>query len=454
MSVISPAKQRSAAANQQHPPRLADLLEEIIAMIQHYIALPHRDLAALIACWIANTYTFECFQYCGYLWLHSATPACGKSQLLRLIGSFAKGAPQPTTFPTAAVLFRSQGQALLLDEVEALRGQDKHTHGDLLAILNEGFRRGGNVKRTVKRRSATEETFEVAEFSVFGPKAFAGTESLADTLVSRVFQIELQRSPQRMPRLIERQMEETFTQIREGLQTWAEAHRAELESAYLKLQSVAELADFDDRFQDIAEPLTVLASLADKEREGGALVLPRLYAGLQFAAGRRKASGREQSLVAFLETAERLLGDSELVFIHTEDLLRECQKHPDLEYLEHGRGLSGLLKNFDLKPDSNGNKRGYKIRKKWLTDWQSRYHPRTDGPDGVDGQRGTRGGTSSFASSSTTTNCIPTPLSKRVSGVSVSGGERDLQEHNSHRRVKRRKRTQAKLPKKNRSTRS
>ena len=45
----------------------------------------------LIAVWIAGTYTFERFRYCGYLALRSATPRCGKSLLLRILSQSPMG---------------------------------------------------------------------------------------------------------------------------------------------------------------------------------------------------------------------------------------------------------------------------------------------------------------------------------------------------------------------------
>jgi len=411
--------QRSAAPSQPHPLRLADLLDEIVAIIQCYITLPHGNLAVLIACWIANTYTYQHFPYCGYLALRSATPRCGKSRLLQLIGLLAKGTPTPITFPTPAVLFRRQQDVVLLDEVDALGNRDKKMHGDLLNILNVGFQRNGTVERMEKGGNGS---FRLGTFSVYGPKALAGIESLADTLADRAFHVQMQRSPQRMERFNDRQLEDIFKQIRDGLEGWAATHGNQIESAYAALPlMLPNLVGLDDRFLDISEPLIILASMADKERPNEKAVLPRLYAGLRFAAGRREASGREQSLIAFLDIASRLLGSKDEVFVFSEALLQMCQKHPNLAYLEHTQGLAGLLKHFDLKPESNGTKRGYSITKRWLTDWQSRYCPRTDGFDDLDGKMSSREGLSpSFTVSSSLLSTTTPPLTSVPKGVSKS----------------------------------
>jgi len=120
---------------EQVPVRLADALEEIAALILRHVELSDPALAMLIAVWIANTYTFECFDYCGYLHIQSATPQCGKTTLLKVLRYLSKGKPPILTAPTAAVLFRSKHKILLIDEAERLRDHDKDNFGTMIAVL-------------------------------------------------------------------------------------------------------------------------------------------------------------------------------------------------------------------------------------------------------------------------------------------------------------------------------
>ncbi len=352
------------------PWRLSETLDEIECIIQRYMMMPANGLAMLIAVWIANTYTFDRFQYCGYLALRSATPQCGKSRLLGLIASLCKGAPPRTAIPTAAILFRSPRKVLILDEVDQLRNKDKDTYGAVLAVLNSGFERGVKIERL----DTSKKGFPVQTFDVYGPKALAGLEALADTLTDRCFQIQMQRTPQHMPRLNERRFEVIAAQIRRRLDQWATAHGSAVEEAYAALpDAVPTLTSFDDRFQNIAEPLVVLASLADAERPEGPAVLPRLMSGLQAAAGKREVSNRERALVAFLEVVkERMTGLTEM-FIPTADLVATCQEREELSWLEDGKRLAGFLRNFELYPKSTGKTRGYLVREVWVTEWEARY---------------------------------------------------------------------------------
>ena len=351
-------------------PRLADLLDEIARTIKQFVKLPKPELAIVIALWIALTYCFQHFRYCGYLALRSATPRCGKTTLLRLLGQLANGSPSITSMPTPAVLFRTTRPVLLLDEVDKLRNADKEKYGEVLAVLNVGFEYGGCIER------CDGKTHEVKQFPVYGPKALAGIEGIADTLADRSFQIQMERSAQRMPRLNLRKVDELFVQLRLGLQDWSEDREKLIADAYDNLPDQLEcLTPFDDRFQDISEPLIVLATLADAERPEGPKVLLRLLDGLNAAAGRREPSGREKQLLAFLDIAVNKLGQAGEVFVRSAELVADCAVVEDLAYIETPKRLAGLLAHFDLKPDFNHAKteRGYWVTKAWVETWRGRY---------------------------------------------------------------------------------
>jgi hypothetical protein len=163
--------------------------------------------------------------------------------------------------------------------------------------------------------------------------------------------------------------------LRAGFQAWADHQNDTIEGAYDSLpDEVDTLKGFDDRFQDIAEPLIILAALADGERPDGPAILPRLLDGLNAAAGRREPSGRERELLAFLETVEPLLNGEDEVFLSSSTILDLCKDREELSRIETGRALAGFLKHFDLFPKSHSGKtRGYAIRRDWFSIWEGRY---------------------------------------------------------------------------------
>src|SRR5262245_3722407 len=273
--------------------RLADLLDQIEGMIRQYVELSHLGLSMLLGVWIANTYTFDCFDYCGYLHIQSPTKQCGKTTLLKLLRYLSKGKPPILTAPTAAVLYRSKHSVLLIDEAERLRDHDKDNFGTLLTVLNAGIEKEGHVERL---RNLKNGDFDPESFAVYRPKALAGIEDFADTLESRSFHIRMQRAATRPKRVRARLLDREATPIRNRLEQWARDKSSALQEMYDQLSQQADglalLKDYDDRFQDLAEPLVLLATFADEERPGGPAILPRLMAGLGAAWERRSPVGQ------------------------------------------------------------------------------------------------------------------------------------------------------------------
>ena len=352
-------------------PPLGDLIETLEAYFLKYIDFPDKHLATLCAFWIVQTYCYECFYYCGYLALRSATPGCGKTRLLSLISLFAKGRPDIMANPTAAVLFRLGQQVMILDEIDKLRNVDKDTHGDILAVLDSGFQCNGTVYRCVGKNH------EVKKFPVYCPKAIAGIELLADTLADRCFSIQMRRSDRSMPRLKVRKLEHEASLIRQQLEEWAAQNTDLVLESYEGLSEVAALAGYDHRFQDLCEPLLILSHIADEERgdmhERG--ITHRLLAGIKAAAVRRQPTGREEQLHAFLDIAEEHLSGVSEVFVRTASLIESCADRDEVSWIETGRKLANFLKSFEIssvhRPDRGG--RGYYLTQEWVLDWRNRY---------------------------------------------------------------------------------
>ena len=357
---------KEAFEKTQNPPdlRLTDLLEELAFTLSRYLYFPHPAAAMLIACWIAATYTYRTFTYCGYVAIHSKKPGSGKTLLLDLLSALAKDNPPIYTSPTGAVLVRSHQDVTLIDEVDRLRGQDKQTYGQILAILNAGFASNGVVPRT--ERVDEKGQFDVVNHPVYGPKAFAGLEKLEPALASRCFHIEMTQAPKRPPRFSLRTFGETATRLRTDLDTWASLHQEEIARAYSELPTELHvLRRYDNRYQDISEPLIVLATVADAEYGGGQQILPVLLEGLRLASSERAPAQGERLVVALQEILLPMLGDHPSCFIPSKDLLGLVQAG-GLSWIDSTKDLATVLAKYGLSPYSNGSVHGYEITKDCL----------------------------------------------------------------------------------------
>ena len=346
------------------PVRLADLLEDLAFHLSRYLYFPQPATAMLVACWLTMTYCFREFSYCGYVAVRSQRPSCGKTRLLDLLSALAKSNPHTYTSPTPAVLFRSNQDVVLIDEVDRLRGQDRHVYGMVLSILNAGFASTGVVPRT--ERVDDKGRFAVVNHPVYGPKAFAGLEKLEPALASRCFHIEMRPSPCRLPRFSLRLFGETAQRLRRGCEGWMNTHRDAINKAYTDLpDELHVLRRYDDRYQDIAEPLVVLALTADAEYGGTQRILPVLLEGLRLAARDRTPVHGERLAVAVHEILSPVLGDQDTCFIPSKDLLTLVQAG-GLPWIDSTRDLATVLGEVGLHSRSNGSVHGYDITNDWL----------------------------------------------------------------------------------------
>ncbi len=350
--------------------RLADLIDQIEGHLRYYVELPSPPLSVLVTCWIVNTYVYECFDYCPYLVLHSSGPGAGKTVVLDFLSMLAFGNPQIITDPSAASLYRSASKVLLLDEMERLGSKDKAMRGNYIEILNSGFKKGGAVLRcdTTEGRG-----FLTKPLSVYGPKAFAGINALNDTLAHRSYMIRMKPVHGRKPRLSLRTFRETAERLRKDLESWAVRQKGAIEKAYSALpkeEAHAGLSPFDNRYQDISEPLIVSAEVADAERPEGPMILPRLLEGLHAAYKCRERADKTLIPKALFEIIEARLESVDHRFVPSVTLLEDCKKREDLARLKSTKGLACLLRRFGITPGESpdGKCRGYRLTREWLED--------------------------------------------------------------------------------------
>lgn len=253
------ASARPALPPADPPPALGDLLEQVRAFLCAYIVFPSPEHAVAVALWIAHTWALEAFEFTPYLFIGSPVKRCGKSTLLECLALLARRAWQ-TVSPSPAVLFRKIARdcpTLLWDEVDTVFSAAKGDDGkeDLRAVLNAGFTRWAKVPRCVG------PSHELAEFSVFCPKALAGIGRLPDTVADRSIPITLaRRAPgHTTARFRRREVAPRAEALSNALALWAAAPDT---VPTLTAARPAIPGALGDRAADICEPLLAVADLA------------------------------------------------------------------------------------------------------------------------------------------------------------------------------------------------
>ena len=332
----------AASENNRQAARGAALLQDVLAHVKRFCALPDQHSYVAVVLWIALAHMAEHFHTLPRLAALSAEPGSGKSRLLEIIRDLV---PEPMFVfgASVAALFRTMAErsvTLLFDECDTIftrRGKDDQNE-DLRALLNVGYRNGATIPRCVGPQHSVEH------FNVFGPAALAGLGDLPQTIIDRSIVIRMRRrapteyvEPYRT-----RLHEHEGNAIRDQLVEWSAAVGPAAGESWPDLPD-----GIVDRLAEIWEPLIAIADAA-----GGDWPEDARQAATHFA---ELANDRSPSL------GIRLLTDLKTVFdgrgaMWTTDILRalcDMDEAPWSNLQGEGldsRGLAFRLGQYDAKP--------------------------------------------------------------------------------------------------------
>ena len=146
------------------------LLDDLAELFTRHIVLPDHAAVAL-ALWVVHTHCMKAVQHTPRLLITSPEKRCGKSLTMAVLEALCfRGLP--TEGITAAALFRTIALAsptMLGDEADCwLVGRSGS--GELRAVLNSGYRRGGCIIRC----DGTFKTFAAMAIAMIGWPGNAG----------------------------------------------------------------------------------------------------------------------------------------------------------------------------------------------------------------------------------------------------------------------------------------
>jgi hypothetical protein len=351
----------------------ADLLDEVRAFVQRFVAFPTEHCLVAVVLWAAHAHAVLDGENSPRLAVLSPEPGSGKTRVLEVLEllvpspMFALSASTPAIFRSLAATQRT----LLFDEVDAIFGR----HGkddsaeDLRALLNAGHRRGATIPRCVG------PAHDVKEFPVFAAVAMAGLGDAPDTLMSRSVVIRMRRrlTSERVEPFRRRLHEQAGTDLRERLTDWCENEAARIGMAWPEMPD-----GVSDRPADVWEPLLAIADSA-----GGHWPETARAACIELV---KVVESREASL------GIKLLADLRTVFgitllISTETILSALCAIEESPWSDlrgkaiDPRGLARRLKQYGISSTKvrigETTLQGY--RREDLSDAWSRYLPPTPG---------------------------------------------------------------------------
>jgi hypothetical protein len=242
--------------------RTASLIEQVLDVLRRYVVLQGDHFYDAVALWVLHSHAVRAAETTPRLLLQSPEKESGKTRALEVLELLVPN-PLFVMNTSVAAIFRlladPRPTSILLDEADAIWSpKAAGQHEDLRALLNAGYRRGGDVARVV----GEGKKMTVKRFPVFAATALAAIGSVPDTLESRSIRIPMRRRApdESVASFRRRHAELDLGPLRDELAAWAVDAMPSLQEA------APEMPDgLTDRAADCWEPLLAIADLAGDE---------------------------------------------------------------------------------------------------------------------------------------------------------------------------------------------
>lgn len=355
----------------------AALLDRIAALYRRHVVL-NRFESASAALWTLYSYCYEAFDMSPILAIESATPRCGKTTLLSIIGRLVyRGISASNISPAAIYRFiESHRPTLLMDEADAwLRGNE-----EARSVLNSGHTRAAAI---VIRCEGDDS--KPKPFSTWCPKVIALIGKLPPTLLDRSIRIALQRklSTDKLERYSQDKASAVLDEIRRQCLRWRRDN-----FAALKAWDGFMPDRLNDRACDNWRTLVAIADLAERSRRQECGPDAELWSALARAAA-RELSGIEREepdlKAVLLADIDAFFRERQVDRIFSQELAAYLGNLVDQPWSEWGRQgkpisanqLARQLEPLRIKPGSirigNATGKGYEFAQ--FEDSLRRYPP-------------------------------------------------------------------------------
>lgn len=169
----------------------ASPLDHLVDWFGRFIRFTHPDDVNILALWTVHTHLASALYTSPRLMIDSVMPGSGKTTLLDHLNRLCHNPIHAAALTSPAQLTRMLNagpRTILLDEVDRSLNADRPGVGELLAVLNAGYRVGATRPVLVQANN----DWETKEMPTFAPVAMAGNSPrLPEDTVSRSIRILL-----------------------------------------------------------------------------------------------------------------------------------------------------------------------------------------------------------------------------------------------------------------------
>lgn len=152
---------------------MRELLDILRNWITRFIYVQEESDLDIIPLWIIHTHLATELYTSPRLLIDSPLPGSGKTTLLEHLSQFCKDPVQMASVSSGAMLGRitkDGTRTLLIDEADRALDPKRPNVGDLIALLNSGYKRGSTRPVLVQKN----KDWEIEEMPTFSPVAIAG----------------------------------------------------------------------------------------------------------------------------------------------------------------------------------------------------------------------------------------------------------------------------------------
>lgn len=232
---------------------IEELYSRVRAFYVAHLDLQEDTLFDVMAAWTLATYRQEEISFAPYLFFLGPV-ASGKTRALECLHQLCFKAIMATSTSSAALYRAIQAwhPTLLLDEAQIYSNEDR---AEILAILNNGYRRGQYVLRV--ERLGKNGQFELSTFDVFGCKAVAGTEELFRSLQSRTIVFQMSKATRKVQFFLDTEEAKT---LRAQLAYYRDKNRGDALFSFSELGRLQDLEKLgNSRLGELFYPLIWIA---------------------------------------------------------------------------------------------------------------------------------------------------------------------------------------------------
>jgi len=171
---------------------MSGCLDQVRSWLSRFIVVIRDEDLDLLSLWIIHTWLADETYTSPRLLIDSPVPGSGKTTLLDHLDKLCKNPIQMASVSSAALLARVTAdgtKTLLIDEADRSLDLKRPGSGDLIAILNSGYKKGGSRPVLVPKKGGD---WEYSQMPTYSPVAIAGnTPHLPDDTRSRCISVRL-----------------------------------------------------------------------------------------------------------------------------------------------------------------------------------------------------------------------------------------------------------------------